>query len=129
MMYVPGGVSDLIVLRPGLNLVDADKLAKLRTNSAFEMLFHTPILPSKAVEADPKTFGKPMLEIRGKELPDKAPLSSMPPAEQREVISTIGDTDLLAQLLGEATPSREPALVKAIGDRLKELAGELRGHQ
>lgn len=116
-------IGGLIILQPGLNLVDAKQLADLRKNKGFDVLFKTKIQPSKASEADPTKFGKPMLEVVGKELDDGQPFAKLSIEEATGVIQMTQDTDLLAEWLKALKPG-EP-LVKVINDRVKEIASGL----
>lgn len=112
----------LVILQPGLNLIDSKQLAELRKNPGVERLFNTKIPVSKAVEADPRTFGKPMLETRGKELEDKAPLASLPLKEAIAIIELTEDTDLLNEWREVCEPTKQSDLIKALNARIKEIA-------
>lgn len=116
----------LLILRPGITLVDVKVLAAARkANAGFDALFHSKIQPTKAVEADPRKFGKPMLEVVGKELPDKQPLASLTPEEAKAVIALTEDTDLLSLWRSECDPAKNGEIIKAIGDRIKEITSQV----
>ena len=120
-----GKVSDageLLILRPGLNLVDAKKLAEWRkANKGLDSLFSTTIAPSRAVEADPRTFGKPMLEVRAGELPDANPLQGLPLNEAQAIVELTQDTDLLKAWLGSCSPGKQSDLIRVINARIKAV--------
>ena len=96
---------NILNLSPGLNLVDSKLLVELRTNPTFELFFKTALKPSKAPERNPANFGKPMLEVIGKELPDDYPLKGLTLAAAKSIISQIQNTDVLKKWSDEATES------------------------
>jgi hypothetical protein len=111
----------LLILRPGLNLVDAKELAERRkANPSFDRLFKTTIKPTRAEDGDPRKFGKPMLEVLGKELDDGNPLAKLSYEEASGVVALTENTDLLKEWLKTAKPT--DAIVKVINARLKEIA-------
>lgn len=114
----------LLIIRPGLNLVDAKELDERRkANAAFDGLFKMTIKPTQAETADPRKFGLPMLEVVGKPLEDKQPLSKLTYEEACGVIALTLDTDILSGFLKAAKPS-DP-IVKVINDRIKQVVGGL----
>lgn len=92
----PGSCINII---PGLNLIDTEVLATLRKNSTFENFFKTAIAPSKAPEANPASFGKPILQIGGKEVPDENPLSKLAEQACKAMIGEMQSTDVLQDWL------------------------------
>jgi hypothetical protein len=120
--------ADLLILRPGLNLVDSKTLAEMRkANKGFDNLFSVKIPATKAVEADPASFGKPMLEVRGTELADKAPLAAVPLADAKTIVELVQDTDVLVGWLGECEPGKQSELIKTINERIKTLTSGIAG--
>lgn len=116
----------LIVLSPGLNLVETKELAELRkTNKVFDELFKAKIKPSKAEEADVRSFGKPMLEVRSGELPDTSPLAKLSLDDAKAILAVTQNTDLLKEWLGECIPGVQSDLAKAISARMKEVTAEI----
>jgi hypothetical protein len=109
----------LVILQPGLNLVETKQLAEMRKNPGFDELFKLTVKPSKTETADPTKFGKRFLEVVGKELEDKAPLAKLSFEEARGVIAQTLSTDLLADWMKTTKPG-DP-LVKVLSDRAKEL--------
>jgi hypothetical protein len=116
----------LLIIRPGLNLIDGKDLAERRKlNEAFNNLFKTTIKPSKSETADPRKFGKPMLEVVGKSLSDKDPFKTddgkeLSLEEAQGLIDMTEDTDLLGAWLKAQKPGTE--ITKAINTRLKQIA-------
>jgi len=113
-------IGPIVVIHPGMNLVDAKQLAEARKNKGVDVLFKTKIAPSKAPEADPSKFGKPMLEVVGKEVEDGYPFAKMSLEEATGVVAMTQNTDLLDEWLRAARPG-DP-IVKVINDRIKEIA-------
>lgn len=93
----------ILYILPGMNLVKTEDLQELRKNEAFEAYFKAKIEPSAAPERNHQNVGKPMLEVVGKELPDKCPLEKLTFAEAAEVIRKTTNTDLLRDWQMEAT--------------------------
>lgn len=105
----------LVVLVPGLNFVDSDKLSKLINNSAFASKFNTKIAPSPAPEQNPEKVGKTILELMtvaakdkdGKvvdkpiEVEDKMPLAKLSGDVCRRVIAETMVASVLRQWLTE----------------------------
>lgn len=120
--HADGGrsIGGLLILQPGLNLVDAKQLAELRKNKGFDTLFKTKIQPSKTETADPRKFGKPMLEVVGKELDEGTPFAKLSLEEATGIVEMTLDTDVLSEWLKPLKPG-DP-LVKVINDRIKEIA-------
>lgn len=109
---MPGGE---VILIPGLNLVDTDKVNVLMKNELFAAKFTT-ILPMLKGEEKHERAGQPIL-VKGPELPTKRPLSSL------------GDSDAVA-LVGEANEEQlrqfeaddlRDAVKRAIAARMKVL--------
>lgn len=122
------GAGALLILQPGLNLVDAKDLAERRkANKGFDGLFSLTIKPTKQETADPTKFGKPMLEVRAGELEDKAPLAKLAFKDATEIVRLTEDTDLLKSWLEECEPSKQSDLIKAIHARVKEIASGISG--
>jgi hypothetical protein len=124
--YIQGQNADkgkkppLLVLQPGLNLVDTKQLTEWRkANPGFDGLFKLTIKPSKQETADPTKFGKRFLEVVGKELDATAPLAKLSYDDACGVIEQTLNTDLLADWMKQTKPG-DP-LVKAISDRLKVI--------
>lgn len=110
----------LLILNPGLNLVDAKDLAERRkANAAFDGLFKMTVKPTQAETADPRKFGLPMLEVVGKELKDKQPLEGLTYEEACGVIALTLDTDTLSSFRAALKPN-DP-LVKVVNDRMKAV--------
>lgn len=115
----------LLVLRPGLNLVDAKDLEERRkVSAAFDGLFKSTIKVTQAETADPRKFGMPMLEVVGKPLEEKQPLAKLSYEEACGVIALTQDTDVLTGFLKQAKPT-DP-IVKVINDRLKKVAAGIK---
>jgi hypothetical protein len=111
----------LLILKPGLNLVDTKDLAERRkVNKSFDDLFKMTVKPTKVETADPSKFGRKMLEVVGKELDDAAPLAKLSFEEASGVIAMTADTDLISDWMKSTKPG-DP-LVKVLSDRAKELS-------
>jgi hypothetical protein len=114
----------LLILRPGLNLVDAkDMTERRKANKAIDGLFTTVIKPTRADDADRTKFGKFMLEVRPGELEDKAPLSKVKLSEAIEMVRLTENTDTLKEWGEECSPDKQSDLIKAIKARIRELTG------
>jgi len=119
----------LLILRPGLNLVETKDLAERRkANPSFDGLFKAKVKPSKVETADPRKFGRPMLEVVGKAVSDQTPFRNdkgedLSLEECEGIIALIEDTDTLSALL-KSEKSGEPR-ARAISARLKEIASGL----
>ncbi len=112
----------LLILRPGLNLVDAKDLTERRkANKSLDALFATVIQPTRADDADRTKFGKLMLELRTGELDDKAPLAKLKQSEAVEMVRLTENTDLLKEWGEECSPEKQPDVIKAIKARIREL--------
>jgi hypothetical protein len=111
----------LLILRPGLNLVPSKQVSDWRkANAAFDGLFKTKIKPSRQETADPTKFGKPMLEVVGKELDPVNPFAKLSVEEIEGVVSMTTNTDLIAEWMKSA--KQGDAVTKILNDRVKELA-------
>jgi hypothetical protein len=122
--------NNLLVLRPGMNLVDAETLKTARkSNKGFESLFKLKIPSSVAKEAlvNSRNFGRPMLEERGKPLDDAAPVVSLPYPEAEEIVNLTEDTDLLNEWKLQCNAEKNSALIKCIDERIKFLASRIAG--
>lgn len=113
-------LGSLVVLHPGMNLIDTKELATLRKNPGVEMLFTTKIKPTKAPEANVAKFHLPMLQVVGKELKDGLnPFDGLSLDESKAIISATENTDALDEWLRPQKSGSE--LAKAISERLKEI--------
>lgn len=101
---------ECINISPGLNLIDTKKLEELRKNPTFDGFFKAKIPVSKAPEANPANFNKPILEIAGKDVEDENPLAKLSLAACKAMISEMQSTDVLQEWLkgeGRADVRRE----------------------
>lgn len=129
--YIQGQNKDgkrppLLILRPGMNLVNSKQLADWRKdNKGFDALFSTPIKLTRGDETvlDYTKNGKPMLEVRAGELNDKAPLASesLKLKDALEIVRLTEDTDYLSAWRADCSPEKQSDLIKAINDRAKEI--------
>lgn len=116
----------LLILQPGLNLVDTKLLeAARKANKQFDSLFVQTIQVSRAQEADPRTFGKHKLEVIGKPLPDKGQLAEIGHDEAVAMINLTQNTDLLNEWRSECHPAKHSEILKAINARLKQVTASI----
>ncbi len=119
-----GKPAPLIIIQPGLNLVDSKQVTDLRKiNPQFALLFSATVKSSRAPEdmRNAHNFGKPMLEVRGKELDEKVPIAALPNKEAIEMVRLTENTDLLKDWLSGCEPGKNADLIKAINARMKEV--------
>lgn len=112
-----------ITLRPGINLVPSDTLKKLCEESPnFAKHFETKIEAMKAPEGpQPDRIGRPVLEIFGKDLDDKAPLAKLPPPDAIKLIKETLDASVLKRW--KKDESRD-SVIRACTDQLDMLSGK-----
>jgi hypothetical protein len=128
----------LVVLVPGLNLVDSKKLDALAGNEMFAKKFNTKIASSPAPEQNPERVGRTILEIvtvsakdkDGKiidkplEVEDKLPLHKLTGATLTRVISETMVASTLRQWLTEENRGDVRSEIEA---RLKYITGQAAG--
>lgn len=93
-------LGETITLVPGVNMVDSAKLATLRKNPSFNVMFETLIPRSPAPEQNPEKVDKPML-VCGAELPDRSPLAKLSAKACEAILADTLQVPLLRQWLDE----------------------------
>lgn len=112
-MMVPGDSSQaVLVLMPGLNLVDLHVLQACMGSKGFEAKFKTLVPRQMAREAQLEHVGEPML-IRGRDVLSAAPLSKIPDEEAHALVKRIDTEDLVLRLLASEGRSEIRAALEA----------------
>lgn len=94
---IAGEPGDLIVLMPGLNIVDYESLKACRTNPAFDAKFTGKIPRHKAPECVSERVGQPYL-VEGPRVPAVAPLSVLRDEEAEAMVAEATTVELLHYL-------------------------------
>lgn len=114
-------LGETVTFVPGINLIDSAKLATLRKNPAFEVMFNTLIPRSLAPEQNPEKVDKPML-VAGNELPDKSPLGKLSPKACEAIVVDTLQIPLLKQWLDEEGDNARRAVLERQIKKLSEGA-------
>jgi hypothetical protein len=122
-MHVPskqviaGEPGDLLVLMPGVNIVDAEAIKACRANPKFDLFFKTKIPRHVAKEAVSERVGQPIL-VEGPRVPAHAPLSVLTDEEAEMYVEEASTVELLNVFrIGEG---RQTVRAK-IDDRIRHL--------